>query len=300
MLRIRSASPSRLEASGEWNVTFRGCQHIKVAAVVSGSCWVTADDGVPLRMDAGDCYMLSAGIPYRIASNLEAPLLDGNDLFTCATSSTVLLGDRPDDANRTVLIGGMVIFDETTAALLLDSLPPVTRIGASTHPAHVLHPTLQLLADETAVALPGRTAMSEHLTEILFLQVLRSHLADHEGDDRQSLGWLGALNDPQIGAALALMHREPGRRWTVAALATSAAMSRSAFALRFKTLVGLSPLDYLLQWRIRAAEQALKVTHRSVASIAAEWGYESESAFSNAFKRVTGHRPTHYRGTVGS
>jgi AraC-like DNA-binding protein len=110
-----------------------------------------------------------------------------------------------------------------------------------------------------------------------------------------SQGWLGALADPKIGAALRLMHDDVAKRWTVADLAAAVGMSRSSFALRFKQLVSLAPLDYLVQWRMHLAARALHKSSRSISSIAFDLGYDSESAFSNAFKRIMGSSPKSFR-----
>ena len=133
--------------------------------------------------------------------------------------------------------------------------------------------------------------MTDHLVHILLVQALRTYVAveDHPR------GWLGALVDAKIGAALALMHRHGARQWTVADLATAVGMSRSSFALRFKTIVGQAPLDYWLQWRMHRAGHILRNGNRTVSSVAFAYGYESESSFGRAFKRVLGCAPTSYR-----
>jgi AraC-like DNA-binding protein len=299
LLNVSTASPSRLEAGGRWALAFKGYQHVKVGAVVAGTCWIIAGDTPPVRVEAGDCYLLASGRPYKIAGDLSTAPGDGYAMFAAADSSTLHYGTDPHAPDRTIMIGGNVTFDETTAALLLDNLPPVARIAAGTHSAQGLHPTLRLLADEIAAELPGAEVMTGHLTQILFIHALRTMLSTEAHGDKAIPGWLGALADPRIGAALTLMHRRAAHRWTVAELARAVGMSRSTFALRFKTLVGLPPLDYLLRWRIRAAEGALRDGSRTVASVAAECGYASESAFSNAFKRVTGHPPARSRVMEG-
>jgi AraC-like DNA-binding protein len=169
------------------------------------------------------------------------------------------------------------------------------RIAADSHRARVLQPILQLLGDETSGDSPGSAAMRVQLTQILFVQALRTLLIPgNQGGGRVS-GWLGALGDDCIGGALALIHREPARRWTVAELATEVGLSRSSFAQRFRELVGLPPVDYLVRWRIQSAARILRSSDRTVASVAAQFGYTSESAFSNAFKRVTGQSPARHR-----
>ena len=124
--------------------------------------------------------------------------------------------------------------------------------------------------------------MVNHLVHILLVQTLRAYVAI---EDRPR-GWLGALADAKIGAALALMHRDSARQWTVGELSAAVGRSRSSFAVRFKTVVGQAPLDYWLQWRMRRAGHALRNSKRTVSSEAFAWGYESESSFGKAFKRA--------------
>lgn len=188
LLNVSSASPSRLEAGGRWALAFKGYQHVKVGAVVAGSCWITAEHTAPVRVEAGDCYLLASGRPYQLAGDLDTPPADGYAMFAAAASSTLRYGTEPDGAARTIMIGGNVTFDETTAALLLDNLPSVARIPAGTHSAQVLHPTLRLLADETAAALPGAEVMTEHLTQILFIHALRTLMSTGSGGDESVPG----------------------------------------------------------------------------------------------------------------
>jgi transcriptional regulator GlxA family with amidase domain len=135
--------------------------------------------------------------------------------------------------------------------------------------------------------------MIDSLARILFVEVLRLCVA-HENSQK---GWLGALVDAKIGAALAVMHRDVTKRLTVDHIATAVGMSRSSFALRFKVLVGQSPLDYRLQLNMRRAAQLLRSNSRTVSSVAYELGYEFEKSFGKAFKRVMGCPPTSYRQT---
>ncbi|MDH2425663.1 AraC family transcriptional regulator [Sphaerisporangium sp. TRM90804] len=292
LLNVRSAFTSRFEGGGRWALRFPSYRHVKIGAVVAGTCRVAVEGGPALWLSAGDCYLLTGGRPYRVASDPEAEPEDGHAVYLRAPDiRNVRYGTAASDAERTVIVGGSITLDETTAALLLDCLPPVARIPVDSPAARTLRPVLRMLADETAAEPLGAAVMIEHLTQILFIQALRAHLAGAE----HVPGWLGALRDPRIGTALTLMHQQATRRWTVAGLAVEVGMSRSSFAERFKALVGIPPLDYLLHWRIRSAAETLRAGDRTVASVAAEWGYTSESAFSNAFKRVTGQPPARYR-----
>ncbi len=134
--------------------------------------------------------------------------------------------------------------------------------------------------------------MVDHLAHMLLIQVLRAYLASGE---QLPVGWLGALVDERIGLALNLMHRSPGRRWTLRDLTLAVGMSRSAFSSRFNRLVGAGPLDYLLRWRMQLAAKELRRNTKTLSSIAFSLGYESESAFGNAFKRVMGKAPKRYQ-----
>jgi AraC-like DNA-binding protein len=291
LLDIRAATPSRLEAGGAWALRFNGNQHVKLGAVLSGRCWVTADGGEPLLLETGDCYLLKGGSPYEAASDPSLVPTDGAEVFLGVWPDTVYYQVVPGDDDRCVIVGGALSFDDTLGALLLGYLPPCVRIAADTSRARVLQPVLQLLNEETSADSPGSVAMRVQLTQIVFMQAMRTLLEVAD----ESSGWLAALSDGGIGTALALIHKDPARRWTVAELATAADLSRSAFAQKFRTMVGLPPLDYLARWRIRRAAHELRSSDRTIASVAADFGYGSESAFSHAFKRITGEPPTGYR-----
>jgi AraC-like DNA-binding protein len=289
LLNVESVLSARLDAGGTWALHFAAYRHVKFGAVLAGSCWLCVDGNeLPVRLGAGDCYLLTNGLPYRIGSDLETEAVDGGPVFAQAVNGTVRYGT----GEGTSLIGGRFAFDETNARLLLDSLPPVIHIRAGSDPAAVLRSMLHLLANETSTLQFGAPLMADRLAHVLFIQALRAFVAT---ETRLPAGWLGALADPKIGAALRLMHGEVARRWTLPELAEAVGMSRSSFALRFKTLVGLAPLDYLLRWRMQLAGQALRSDDRSVSSIAFELGYTFESAFSTAFKRVMGCAPKQYR-----
>jgi AraC-like DNA-binding protein len=135
---------------------------------------------------------------------------------------------------------------------------------------------------------PGSFLIVQQLVYMIFVQALRLHL-----DEGKGVGWLFALSDRHAGAAITAIHREPARRWTVAEFAAEAGMSRSGFAARFRQLVGDGPIEYLTRWRMLVAGRSLS-RGESIGAIARSLGYESESAFSTAFKRVTGSTPRHH------
>ncbi|GGW30915.1 AraC family transcriptional regulator [Streptomyces xantholiticus] len=297
-LNVRAGSLSGLEAWGSWALRFGVHEHIKIGAVLDGCCWFSVDGAEPVRLQAGDCFLLAARESFAICADLDAPYHSGEEVYRTSSSRIVRIGEthHTADHERTLIIGGSVDFLDATVALLLDSLPPIVAIRAGTAQARAIQPLLGVFLEEVGAVRLGTSVMSERLTEMLFIQALRAVVAGAGAPDRTAApGWLGALGDPRIGRALLLMHQQADRPWTVAALGAQVGMSRASFAARFKELVGLPPLVYLQRWRILAGGRELRRSERTVASVAAEWGYSSESAFSTAFKRVTGISPAQYR-----
>jgi AraC-like DNA-binding protein len=290
MAAVNTVTTSGLAAGGRWALRFRGYQHAKVIAVAGGTCWVGIADAAPVHLDTGDCFLLDSGVPYVTASDPDVVPEDGARVFAGAPSGVARVdGTGAGDAD-TVLVAGAFDFDDTTSALLLDGFPAGVRIAADGPHAAGVHATLRLLAAEEN-GQPGENAVRWHLTQVLYLQVLRALLGMRPADTGAVRGWLAAVHDPQVGAALAALHRDPGHPWTLPELAAAAGTSRTVFATRFKELLGMSAMVYLSRWRIRCAERELADGTRTVAAVAGHWGYGSESAFSAAFKRVTGHSP---------
>lgn len=276
-LRIAGALRSRLEAGGEWALRFPGARHMKFGAVQRGTCWV---EGHELR--AGDCYLISSGTPYTLASHPGVPAEDGVARFRRAARDGVLRISADPDV---ILAGGSLLFDEAEADLLASVLPPFVRV----HDDPDCAATIALLARETDTSRPGADLTRQHLAQVLFVQMLRA--AAPSGP-----GWLGALADPQIGAALKLIHEDPSRPWRVPELADAVHMSRSAFATRFKRLVGSAPAEYEQHWRLRRAAAALRRPGARVTVVARDHGYASHASFSKAYKAVMGEPPSATRG----
>jgi AraC-like DNA-binding protein len=286
LLDMRSAASARFEAGGAWALRFPAKPYLKFNAVLRGQCWIALPGERPCRLDAGDTFLLANAPPFVLASDPDMAAEDAARLYAGAKSNIVRYGG--DD---TVLIGGGFIFQTGNAQLLLDALPSFIHIPAKEPAAAILRGTLALLDDELGNGRMGASLMTRRLADILLVQGLRAYVAMH-GAARA--GWIGALNDRRIGAALNLMHGDVGHDWKVDELACAVGMSRSGFALRFKELVGAPPRDYLLRWRMQLARDALRRDESSVASLAARFGYASESAFGNAFKRVFGRAPKRY------
>ncbi|WP_428488385.1 AraC family transcriptional regulator [Rhodopila sp.] len=286
LLEVRSARCTRLEAGGTWALRFPAKPALKFAAVLRGQCWILLPGDPPHRLGTGDTFLLSKTPSYVLANDQRKVPEDGIALFDWTHSDTAHHG-----GDETVLIGGSFVFQPGNAQLLLDALPVFMHIPAQDPAAAILSNTLELLDSEVRSTRIGASLMTDRLADILLVQALRAYVGIRGKD---SAGWIGALTDRRIGNALHLMHGDVGHHWTVDELARAVGMSRSAFAARFKDLVGASPLDYLLRWRMQLARQALRRSDGSVANLANRLGYASESAFGNAFKRVCGSAPKRY------
>jgi AraC-like DNA-binding protein len=288
LLRPRSFMSGGVDYGGDWAVAFGPHEGIKFQAMISGSCWLAIEGvGEPIRIDAGDCYLLPRGRPFRLASDLALTPVDAMAFLQAPLRGAVRTVNGGGDC---FAIGGHFAFAGKHAEMLLGMLPPIVHLRSEADKA-AMRWSVERLMLELREPQPGGFLIAQQLAHMLLVQALRLHLRDDAG---KGVGWLFALADRQVSAALTAMHAQPGRRWTIEALAKEAAMSRSTFALKFKRLVGASPMDYLTRWRMLLAADRLGNGGETVSALAPALGYESESAFSTAFKRVMGAPPRHY------
>lgn len=289
LLRPKSAVSAGLDAGGDWAIRFPPHEGIKFNAVMRGSCWVQVE-GEPeaQKIEAGDCFLLTRGRPFQFATDLALPAVESPTIYDRAVDGIATCNGGGDF----FLIGGRFSFQGDHAALLFDALPAVLFIHDATAQAAVLRWALEQLADELKARQPGGVLMAEHLSQIMLLQVLRLWLA---AEAPKAPGWLGALSDPRLARSIGAMHADPSRKWTLAELAGLAGMSRTSFAERFRNIVGRTPLDYLINWRMKVAADRLQRTHDRISTIALSVGYESEAAFSTTFRRIIGTSPGRYR-----
>jgi AraC-like DNA-binding protein len=303
-VRLRSEVDGRLELTAPWGIEFGtgGMRNPYFHVVSRGSCWLEVEgDPAQVPLAGGDFVLLPRGgrSTLRDRPEIHAVPIDevivasGRDHEDCSINRALRYGGGGAPAT---LISGGFAFEDGGAAPLAEVLPPLIHVrGDAGEPVPWLAATLQFLVAESASALPGSETVRGRLADILFVQAIRAHVA---ADPGQSAGWLKALADPQVGKALRLIHDRPGDPWTVESLADRVAMSRSAFAERFRGLVGIPPLRYLTRWRMHKAAQMLR-GGASVAEVAYTVGYETESSFGKVFKRYTGTAPGEYRGAAG-
>lgn len=299
LLRPQAVLAAELRASGRWSLAFDRQQAVKFGVVVAGECLLAVHERAPIRLRAGDVFLLGGPPAFVMASDLAARSRNANQLFASARSHVIQLG-RARAVPAVQVIGGHFVLEAANAHLLVDALPPFVRIPAGD--AVALGHLMPLLVDEVRSERPGRARALDQLAQLVLTYALRwldEPSSGPRGVRPTRTGWLRALADAQIGAALAHIHRSVATGTSLPALARVAGMSRTAFASRFKELVGQPPLAYAIAWRMSLAKDALRTTDRPIGNLAFELGYASESAFSMAFHREVGCSPRAYRRSAG-
>lgn len=291
LLKPRNVACGAIDA-GDACIAFPVGHGLKCQSVIAGDLWLAVDGvGGPLRLEAGDCFILPHGRSYRLASDLSLPAVDYR---------TVLAGRLPGDVTswngggRVTIVSATFLVEERFSSLLLDILPPIVRVREDAD-RPMLRGLLQQMMQELRERQPGSRLIVEHLATMMLTQALRACSAQA---GEHHVGWLFALSDQRIGGTLGALHAAPAHRWTVQALAERAGMSRTSFAVRFKSSVGSSPMDYLTRLRMLLASDRLLTSNDPINVVADALGYASESAFSAAFKRYSGCSPRRYANTA--
>ncbi|GAA3485706.1 AraC family transcriptional regulator [Streptomyces yanii] len=287
LVQVRSVLTGGVAARGGWWSRGPLVDPVKFFAMVSGRARLTTD-GVdrPVELEPGDVAIL-IGRSYVAFEAGDEPRHEVQPESDFSAARFVGANHHTDD----VLIGGCVDVNEAGRALLFGALPLVAHVRASVSDADPLRADLLRLFDEATGDRIGSAFAIRQYGQLLLLEALRVYV----GQADLPPGWLRLLIDERLRPALDLIHAEPGRAWGLAELARAAAMSRTSFAERFREVAGMPPLTYLSHWRMLLAQRALREDDVRVATLAAELGYGSESAFSTAFKRVVGEAPRRYR-----
>ena len=260
--------------------------------VTDGSAWITFPNGKRFQLKAGDFALVPQGRGHAI---LDSPATRPINLFDYdrpLLSSRYEMLEIDGGGAPTSLICGVGSVKDPAARRMVSLLPGIILMQASTPGNEWLRGSVQIMMEEARSLGPGGDAVITRFSDILVVQAIRHWLRK---DPNAQNGWLGALQDPQVGRALALIHRDPTHPWTVKNLAEAAGVSRSGLAARFADFVGEPPMSYLRRWRFEVAQHRLRDTDQTLAEIAEDLGYESEASFSRAFKKVTGHAPGHVR-----
>jgi AraC-like DNA-binding protein len=304
-MHVTAFGQHRLEATAPWGLIGGNESEEKVAP--SGKKASATDLAHLAMLSRGNCWLSVEGIPDPIP-------LTGGDCFLLARDTSIVMRDSPRtrpgssfreiaakaDSNvahyggggaPTTVVCGSFSFDRASVKPITQLLPRFILIKADEARTHALHITTQALASEMAGQAPGSEVVASRLAEVLFIQILRAHIASQP---ERNQGWLRAIFDSQVGAALNAIHNRANTPWTVGSLAEAAGMSRSAFAARFKELLGQTPLEYVTEWRMQKAMQLIEQRDKKLIDVARSVGYESDAAFSKAFKRVVGASPGQY------
>ncbi len=260
------------------------------AMLSRGNCWLSVE-GIPdpIPLTGGDCFLLARGTSIVLRDTPRTrPKWSFREIGASANGNVALCGGG---GAPTTIVCGSLSFDHASLKPITQLLPRFILMKADHARTLALHNTVQALAAEMAEQAPGSEVVATRLAEVLFVQVLRAYIASVP--DRNK-GWLRAVFDPQMGNALSAIHARVNAPWTVESLAEAAGMSRSAFAARFKELIGQTPLEYVTEWRMQKAMNLLQQRDKKLIDIARSVGYESDAAFSKAFKRVVGANPGEY------
>ncbi|WP_019632129.1 AraC family transcriptional regulator [Actinomadura atramentaria] len=298
--RARNAVIRRLVQRPPWSLTFADAPPLTVVAALGGTASIRVEGGEPVPLAAGDVALVRGPGSHVVADAPGTP----PQVEIRAGRKRVLNGD-PEAAHRlfaprtygadepgaTTLLRGAYELRGDVGDRLLDALPPLAVVpaGPGTRAA------LDLLAAEVGRDEPGQDAVLDRLLDLVLVLALRAWCAR---PDAGPPAWHRALADAAVGAALRALHEDPARRWTVAALAAEAGLSRAAFAARFAALVGEPPLRYLTGWRMALAADLLRGGDATVAAVARRVGYADAFAFSVAFRRARGTTPSAWRAVA--
>jgi AraC-like DNA-binding protein len=275
-----------------------GAEHvISFHIVTDGSCWAEAVDhsAPPVPLRAGDIVVFPAGNANIIASSPGMRGRPNPAQYYRPADRTLpfsLATAREPHAAHTRFVCGFLGCDTRPFNPLLDALPRIVHVPISAESRRWLDSLVGIAVQASGGEGAGREAMLSKLAELMFVEAIRSYLDRLPADARD---WLAGVRDPQVGAALRVLHGRPAHAWTAERLAREVGMSRSSFAHRFTAYVGIPPMHYLGRWRLQLAARLLETRSVSVGQAAAAVGYQSEAAFNRAFKRAVGQAPGAWR-----
>jgi AraC-like DNA-binding protein len=290
LLRPQTVLSKLIHGGGRWGVRYPAFGQPSFALVLRGSCWLAAD-GLPATvLGASDFVLFPATPGFTIASGPDVTPRSIDPVAFDEHVDEVVHGDATTEPSVS-LLGGYFAFDPINASMLVDLLPRMLHIRATDPAIDSVAPIVELVKRETREERAGQALVLTRLIEVMLVEALRSAPAD-----LHPTGLLAGLRDPQLAAALRGIHTDAAHPWTLVTLAREARMSRSSFAERFARVIGMTPLNYLLQWRIAVAKNMLAREQLSVGETALAVGYQSASGFSTAFSRETGQSPKDFIG----
>lgn len=272
-----------------------GSRVVPFHIVAEGTCWLRIE-GRTVDLAAGDIVAFPFGTGHVVGSGSGGPVVNPTSDLPPKPWNDIPLLRYGRGTTGVRLLCGYLTCDAINFAPLRSALPTLLHVRTSdVADGDWLKATVRQIVAEADHPRTGGRSLLERLTEITFIELLRHRISEASGAGASATGWLAALADPPLGRALALIHDEPKRAWTVPALARAAGLSRSTLAERFETMLGTSPMRYVRDWRLYLASAALATSHRSIAALAEEAGYGTEAAFNRAFSRSYGMPPSAWR-----
>lgn len=297
-IAVRNRVTGLLRLRGDWAFESPKADEAVFHLVFKGSVNVTSR-GYAVGLNEGDMIMFTRGDAHVLASAHDAPMVtfaenDTRVRIHAVQGGEVVSVDKQSDGPETSIICARFNFSSPTASDLIASFPDqAVLLGSGSDSLTALEPVLRSTAAQAGSDQQGALAELDGLVNLLYLSFIRRWLMKSPPPD---VGWIRGLRDPQIAKALQLMHSYPARSWSVQELASHVAMSRSTFAARFSEVTGAAPLRYLIRWRMMLAAQKLEAEPtRPIGDVALSVGYDSEAAFSSAFKRKFGKPPSVWR-----
>jgi AraC-like DNA-binding protein len=274
-------------------------QHVVSYHVVrQGNCWCESRGQAPLRLERGDVLVVPHGDAYQLASTCGLRTgwssEDALGWFRAMAEGRLpfIVTEGGSGPERLELVCGFLGCDALPFNPVLTALPTLLKVPLHGSSGDRVNALLEFAVSESAAGRPGSRSVKLRIAELVFVEVLRSYLTTASDD---GASWLGGLRDPVVGRALAQLHAQPARAWTLPELAHEVGASRTVLAERFTHFVGHPPMVYLTRWRMQLAAGRLAGGAAPVSAVACEVGYESEAAFSRAFKKVTGVTPGSWR-----
>ena len=261
--------------------------------VTEGKALVGLEASEDVALTAGDIVIIPHGDPHRVTNGTPSKLIDTSPALAKWLAGDVSSMELGGGGERTHFVCGYFGCERHAARLFLAGLPSLIKINLRTDAAgRWLENSIRHLLDEAKSRRPGGAVVLSKMAEAFFIETLRRYMQQLPLEQR---GWLAGARDPVVGAALALLHRQPCHSWTVSELAAEIGASRSLVAERFVLFLGEPPLTYLVRWRLQLAARLLQTTQKTILQVAVDVGYESEAAFNRAFRREFGLPPAQYR-----
>ncbi|MFD5269292.1 AraC family transcriptional regulator [Streptomyces sp. NPDC058335] len=295
-VRTSGAVLHRADLTGAWAARFEHGSPLALSALLRGSAWVTPEGGRPVRIGPGDVAVLSGGAPYVTGDD---PGTEPDVVIRAGGHCTTVAGEElaapsmdgswdAEDADGTLMVSCLYTLDSGTPGRLLATLPPLAVVEAGVGTCPVSRATFQEITREE----PGQQILLDRTMDLMLITALRAWFTR---PGAQVPAWYRALGDPVVGAALRLLHAEPGHPWTLPALAARTGVSRANLARRFTALVGQPPMTYLRERRLALAAELLRDPEPTLAVVADRVGFAGAFALSAAFKREHGISPSEFR-----